>query len=121
MGRHIKSFILCFGFLNFNIKFDIKNQYKCTSECTIQHLFFNLKYVKILLWFLFDIFLTLTLKEIKMIQTYQSCILSSGSSSRGGPRNMKSMQPPLAAIYFMTYFHRAGRGAWPPRPPWIRY
>ena len=29
---------------------------------------------------------------------------------------MKSMRPPLAAIFFMTYFHRAG-GPWPPRPP----
>ena len=35
---------------------------------------------------------------------------------------MKSMWPPSAAISFMTYFHRAGGGgAWPPRPPWIRY
>ena len=41
----------------------------------------------------------------------------------GGPRNMKSMWPPLAAIFFMTCFYRArGGGAWPPRPPpWIRY
>ena len=23
---------------------------------------------------------------------------------------MKSMRPPLAAIFFMTYFHRAGEG-----------
>ena len=29
---------------------------------------------------------------------------------------MKSMRPPLVAIFFMTYFHRAG-GPWPPRPP----
>ena len=29
---------------------------------------------------------------------------------------MKSMWPPLAAIFFMTYFYRAG-GPWPPRPP----
>ena len=44
---------------------------------------------------------------------------SSGSSGRvrgRGPRNMKSMRPPSAAIFFMTYFHRAG-GPWPPRPP----
>ena len=43
---------------------------------------------------------------------------SSGSSGRvrGGPRNMKSMRAPLAAIFFMTYFHRPG-GPWPPRPP----
>ena len=47
---------------------------------------------------------------------------SSGSSGqvRGGPRNMKSMWPPSVAIFFMTYFYRAG-GAWPHRPPWIRY
>ena len=32
---------------------------------------------------------------------------------RGGARNMKSMWPPLAAIFFMTYLYRAG-GAWPP-------
>ena len=29
---------------------------------------------------------------------------------------MKSMRPPLATIFFMTNFYRAG-GAWPPRPP----
>ena len=33
---------------------------------------------------------------------------------------MKSMWPPLEAIFFMTYFHRVG-GAWPPCPPPIRY
>ena len=37
----------------------------------------------------------------------------------GGPRNIKSMQPNSVAIFFMTYFYRAGEGgAWPPRPPW---
>ena len=30
---------------------------------------------------------------------------------------MKSMRPPLAAIFFMTYFHRARGGPWPPWPP----
>ena len=38
----------------------------------------------------------------------------------GGARNMKSMGPPLAAIFFMTYFYRARGGgvlAWPPRHP----
>ena len=35
----------------------------------------------------------------------------------GGARNMKSMWPPLAAIFFMTYFYRAWGGAWPPRHP----
>ena len=45
--------------------------------------------------------------------------LSSGSSGRvrGGPRNMKSMRPPSAAIFFMTYFYRARGGPWPPWPP----
>ena len=41
---------------------------------------------------------------------------SIGSSGRVGPRNMKSMWLPLAAIFFMTYLYRAG-GAWPPRHP----
>ena len=41
---------------------------------------------------------------------------SSGSSGRvrGGQENMKSMWPPLVAIFFMTYFHRAGG---PPSAP----
>ena len=31
---------------------------------------------------------------------------------------MKSMWPPLAAIFFMTYLYRAGGGGpWPPRHP----
>ena len=34
---------------------------------------------------------------------------------------MKSMRPPLAAIFFMTYFHRARGGHGPLGPPWIRY
>ena len=29
---------------------------------------------------------------------------------------MKSMWPPDAAIFFMTYFYRAGGGTWSPRP-----
>ena len=43
---------------------------------------------------------------------------SSGSSGRvrGGPRNMKSMRLPLAAIFFMTNFYTAG-GAMTPSPP----
>ena len=46
---------------------------------------------------------------------------SSGSSSRvGRTRNMKSMRPPLAAIFFMTYFYRA-RGAMPPCLPQTHY
>ena len=34
---------------------------------------------------------------------------------------MKSMWPPLVAIFFMTYFHRARGGHGPLGPPWIRY
>ena len=33
---------------------------------------------------------------------------------------MKSIQTPSVAIFFMTYFHTAGWGAWP-IAPWIRY
>ena len=47
----------------------------------------------------------------------QTSIGSSGWVGGGGPRNMKSMWPPLAAIFFMTYFYRAWGGAWPPRHP----
>ena len=35
----------------------------------------------------------------------------------GGPRNMNSMRPPLAAIFFMTNFYRNRGGPCPPRPP----
>ena len=35
---------------------------------------------------------------------------------------MKSMWPPLAAIFYMTYSHRAGGGGgMAPHPPWFRY
>ena len=34
-----------------------------------------------------------------------------------GTRNMKSMWPPLLAIFFMTYFYRALGGAMAPRHP----
>ena len=46
-------------------------------------------------------------------------VCSSGSSGRvrEGPRNMKSMQLPSVAIFFMTYFHRAGGGMAPSAPP----
>ena len=46
-------------------------------------------------------------------------VSSSGSSGRvrGGPRNMKSMRPPSVAIFFMTYFHRAGGAMAPSAPP----
>ena len=51
------------------------------------------------------------------IGIYRLC--SSGSSDwvRGGPRNMKSMRPPLVAIFFMTYFYRARGGHGPLAPP----
>ena len=44
---------------------------------------------------------------------------SSGSSDRvrEGARNMKSMWPPLATIFFMTYFYRAGGRSMAPLPP----
>ena len=51
---------------------------------------------------------------------YDEGIYSSGSSGRvrgRGPRNMKSMPPPLAAIFFMTYFYRARGGHGPLAPP----
>ena len=36
----------------------------------------------------------------------------------GGPRNMKSMRPPLVAIFFMTSFYRtAGGGGMAPLAP----
>ena len=45
-------------------------------------------------------------------------LCSSGSSGRvrGEPRNMKSMWPPSAAIFFMTYFDK-GRGPMAPSAP----
>ena len=46
-----------------------------------------------------------------------SIVPISGSSGRvRGPRNMKSVWPPLVAIFFMTYFYRAGGHA-PLSPP----
>ena len=60
------------------------------------------------------------------VLTTQTGLTSSGSSSRvegGGPRNMKSMRPNSATIFFMTYFYRAGgrgRGHGPSAPR-IRY
>ena len=45
---------------------------------------------------------------------------SSGRWGGRGPRNMKSIWPPSAAIFFMTYLYRAGGGGggeWPPRHP----
>ena len=49
-------------------------------------------------------------------------ILSSGRVGGGGARNMKSMWPSLAAIFFMTYLYRAGGGGHGPLgTPWIHY
>ena len=58
-----------------------------------------------------------------MISVRLSVHIRSGSSGRvrRGARNIKSMQPPSVAIFFMTYFHRAGGGHGPLGPPWIRY
>ena len=53
---------------------------------------------------------------IVILRQYQHQIQRQGGE---GARNMKSMWPPLAAIFFMTYLYRAG-GAMAP-PPWIRY
>ena len=54
---------------------------------------------------------------------YYRALTSSGSRRRvrRGPRNMKSMKLPLAAIFFMTNFYRARGGARPTRPPQIYY
>ena len=37
-------------------------------------------------------------------------------AGKGGARKMKSMWPPLAAIFFMTNFYRAGGTPWPLDP-----
>ena len=54
---------------------------------------------------------------------YDVCNDSSGSSGRvgAGARNMKSMPPPLAAIFFMTNFYRTRGGHGPLGPHRIRY
>ena len=54
----------------------------------------------------------------KVCDICKKSVFSSGSSGRvrEGPRNMKSMRPPLAVIFFMTYFHRPGGGGIAPRP-----
>ena len=38
------------------------------------------------------------------------------AAGKGGPRNMKSMRPPLAAIFFMTYFYKPGEAMTPSAP-----
>ena len=59
-----------------------------------------------------------TLLECILVQQIYIHI-SIGSSGRvgGGPRNMKSMWPPLAAIFFMTSFYRTRGGHGPLAPP----
>ena len=49
--------------------------------------------------------------------------VSSGSSGRvrGGARNMKSMQPPLVAIFYDLFSKGRGKGHGPLGPTWIRY
>ena len=68
--------------------------------------------------------LAIVTKSNQNLRYIFGCSNSSGSSGRvrRGPRNMKSMRPPLAAIFFMTYFYRARGGIMAPlAPPWIRY
>ena len=53
-----------------------------------------------------------------------ACLHSRGSSGQvgKGPRNMKFTRSSLEAIFFMTYFYRAGGGGQGPLDPhWIRY
>ena len=51
-------------------------------------------------------------------KTIVNAINSSGSNGRVvGVRNMKSMRPPSAAIFFITYFYRAGGGDMVPSVP----
>ena len=55
----------------------------------------------------------------KVVHRCDTAKETSGGSSgrvRGGPRNMKSMRPPSAAIFFMTYFYRARGGHGPLAP-----
>ena len=54
-------------------------------------------------------------------QPYLYCVLKrpGPSSNSSQEQSMKSMWPPLAAIFFMAYFYRA-MGLWP-LAPWIRY
>ena len=69
-----------------------------------------------------SVFTSYQLQKVMFFDTdflLQRLIVSSGSSGRvrGGARNMKSMRPPSAAIFFMTYFHRARGGAMAPSVP----
>ena len=69
---------------------------------------------------LFCIFFYQKLHENERIWTGGTSLAPPGAdpvTGKGGQRNMKSMRPLSVAIFFMTYFHRAGGGAWPPRPP----
>ena len=64
--------------------------------------------------------------EVYYIYNCKNSLQSSWKSSSGssgqegeGPRNMKSIRPPLAVIFFMTYFYRRGmwEGYGPLAPP----
>ena len=47
----------------------------------------------------------------------QAAVADPAAGWGGGPRNMKSMRPNLAAIFYMTYFYRAGGGHGPLASP----
>ena len=57
-----------------------------------------------------------TSESITFLQLRWQVVIKTGSSPVADPvagwggwaRNMKSRQPPLAAIFYMTYFYRAG-------------
>ena len=51
---------------------------------------------------------------------FTSVAVADPAARQGGAEKHEITQAPLAAIFFITYFHRA-RGAWPPHPPWIHY
>ena len=62
-------------------------------------------------------------ERIRVVPPHKNIVIySSGSSGQVGEglKNMKSMLPPLAAIFLMTYFYRAGGGV-APLASWIRY
>ena len=55
-------------------------------------------------------------KHTKLAIMAQIFVVADLNGQVRGARNMKSMRLPLVAIFFMTYFHRAG-GVLPPWPP----
>ena len=54
---------------------------------------------------------------------FQFNALADPAAGYGGPRNMKSMWPPLAVIFFMTYFYRdrEGHGHLGPLDPLLQW